>query len=149
MAYISAIAYTMIETNTDNKIDKLQTLSKFFKTGNTRDYNFRKQQLLNLKKAILDNEEELYKCLYTDLKKNREEIWVTETGFAASTGGRRAVMYSLKSDVLPVLAIGGHGIHIPYHTTWAHETVEHNVEHEKFRQAIHINEVIEMLNRAS
>ena len=55
MAYISAIAYTMIETNTDTKIDKLQSLSTFFKAGNTRDYNFRKQQLLNLKKAILDN----------------------------------------------------------------------------------------------
>src|SRR6187402_1539508 len=31
---------------------------------------------------------------------------------------------SLKSDILPVLALGGHGIHIPYHTTWAHEQVE-------------------------
>ncbi|HYC87437.1 MAG TPA: HAD family hydrolase, partial [Chryseosolibacter sp.] len=28
---------------------------------------------------------------------------------------------SLKSDVLPVLQIGGYGFHIPYHTTWAHE----------------------------
>ena len=31
---------------------------------------------------------------------------------------------SLKSDILPVLAIGGHAIHIPYHTTWVHEQVE-------------------------
>jgi putative hydrolase of the HAD superfamily len=49
---------------------------------------------------------------------------------------------SLKSDVLPVLAIGGHGIHIPYHTTWAHEHVEHKVEHERFRQVTQINEVL-------
>jgi putative hydrolase of the HAD superfamily len=48
---------------------------------------------------------------------------------------------SLKSDVLPVLAIGGHAIHIPYHTTWAHETVEHKVEHENFRHVQHIREV--------
>ncbi|THU37193.1 ROK family transcriptional regulator [Niastella caeni] len=34
-----------------------------------------------------------------------EEGWVTETGFAASTGGRRAVMYSLKPDVLYVVAV--------------------------------------------
>ena len=34
-----------------------------------------------------------------------EEGWVTETGFAASTGGRRAVMYSLKSDVLYVVSV--------------------------------------------
>ncbi len=26
------------------------------------------------------------------------------------------------SDVLPVLAIGGHAVHIPYHVTWFHET---------------------------
>ena len=25
---------------------------------------------------------------------------------------------SIKSDILPVLAIGGHGVHIPYHVTW-------------------------------
>ena len=31
---------------------------------------------------------------------------------------------SLKSDILPVLEIGGHAIHIPYHTTWVHEQVE-------------------------
>ena len=28
---------------------------------------------------------------------------------------------SLRSDIAPVLALGGWGIHIPYHTTWAHE----------------------------
>lgn len=28
---------------------------------------------------------------------------------------------SLKSDILPVLRLGGAGVHIPYHLTWAHE----------------------------
>jgi putative hydrolase of the HAD superfamily len=32
---------------------------------------------------------------------------------------------SVRSDVLPVLEIGGHAVHIPYHVTWAHEHVEH------------------------
>lgn len=31
---------------------------------------------------------------------------------------------SLKSDVLPVFNIGGKAIHIPFHTTWQHETIE-------------------------
>ena len=31
---------------------------------------------------------------------------------------------SLRSDVLPVLAIGGHAIHVPYHITWHHEQVD-------------------------
>ncbi|MBL8208349.1 MAG: HAD family hydrolase [Blastocatellia bacterium] len=30
---------------------------------------------------------------------------------------------SLKSDILPVLEIGGLGIHIPFETTWVHELV--------------------------
>lgn len=30
---------------------------------------------------------------------------------------------SLKSDILPVLEIGGIGIHIPFETTWVHELV--------------------------
>lgn len=52
---------------------------------------------------------------------------------------------SLKSDVLPVLSIGGHGIHIPYHTTWAHETVEHKVEHANFKHVEQIREVLQFL----
>lgn len=49
---------------------------------------------------------------------------------------------SLKSDVLPVLAIGGHGYHVPYHVTWAHEHVESSVEHKQFKQ---LNKLTELL----
>lgn len=49
---------------------------------------------------------------------------------------------SLKSDVLPVLAIGGHAVHVPYHTTWAHEVVEHTIEHANFRQIEHIKSIL-------
>jgi putative hydrolase of the HAD superfamily len=35
---------------------------------------------------------------------------------------------SVRSDVLPVLALGGHAIHVPYHITWEHERVEHHDE---------------------
>ena len=52
---------------------------------------------------------------------------------------------SLKSDVLPVLAIGGKGYHIPYHTTWAHEQVEHTIEHPDFKQLSNIRELLEHL----
>jgi len=33
---------------------------------------------------------------------------------------------SVRSDVLPVLEVGGHAVHIPYHVTWAHEHVDHD-----------------------
>ncbi len=35
---------------------------------------------------------------------------------------------SVKSDILPVLALGARAIHIPYHLTWAHEVVASPVE---------------------
>ena len=53
---------------------------------------------------------------------------------------------SLKSDVLPVLAIGAHAVHIPYHTTWAHEKIEHHVEHENFKQIGNIREILPHLS---
>ena len=49
---------------------------------------------------------------------------------------------SLKSDVLPVLAIGGHAVHIPFHTTWEHERIDHKVEHENFSSFEKIIEVL-------
>jgi len=52
---------------------------------------------------------------------------------------------SLKSDVLPVLAVGGHGIHVPYHTTWAHEQVSHHIDHPNFKQASQITEILTYL----
>jgi putative hydrolase of the HAD superfamily len=52
---------------------------------------------------------------------------------------------SLKSDVLPVLAIGAHAVHIPYHTTWAHEKVEHPIEHPNFRQFNSVKELLPSL----
>jgi putative hydrolase of the HAD superfamily len=52
---------------------------------------------------------------------------------------------SLKSDVLPVLNIGGHAIHVPYHTTWAHEVIEHNVTHENFKTINQLTEILPLL----
>jgi len=52
---------------------------------------------------------------------------------------------SLKSDVLPVLAIGGHAVHIPYHTTWVHEHIDHAIEHPNFYQAENLSEVLPKL----
>ena len=52
---------------------------------------------------------------------------------------------SLKSDVLPVLAIGGHAVHIPFHTTWAHEKIDHKVEHKNFSTFKKITEVLKKL----
>ncbi len=62
----------------------LEALRTYFNTGVTRPAPFRKTQLEKLKAAILAQEQDLYAALYTDLKKSREETWVTETGMAIS-----------------------------------------------------------------
>jgi putative hydrolase of the HAD superfamily len=49
---------------------------------------------------------------------------------------------SLKSDVMPVLALGGYGVHIPYHTTWAHEKIDHQIEDPRFHQFETIKEIL-------
>lgn len=52
---------------------------------------------------------------------------------------------SIKSDILPILNIGGHGIHIPYHVTWAHEKVEASIDHTNFKQVEKINDILQHL----
>ena len=39
---------------------------------------------------------------------------------------------SVKSDILPVLEAGGYAVHVPFHTTWAHELATEPLEHPKF-----------------
>ncbi|HEY0651741.1 MAG TPA: HAD family hydrolase [Chryseosolibacter sp.] len=53
---------------------------------------------------------------------------------------------SLKSDALPVINIGGHAIHVPFHITWEHERIEGNIEHINFRQAAAIKDVVKLLS---
>ena len=49
---------------------------------------------------------------------------------------------SFKSDISPVLEMGGCGIHVPFHTTWRHEVVE-AYEHPN---VVRINEFSEVLD---
>lgn len=52
---------------------------------------------------------------------------------------------SLKSDVLPVLEINAHAIHIPFHTTWLHEQIDHEITHKNFLTVSHIAEILPIL----
>ncbi|WP_452222805.1 HAD family hydrolase [Lacinutrix chionoecetis] len=54
---------------------------------------------------------------------------------------------SLKSDVLPLIAIGANAIHIPFHTTWAHEQVDINENESKsYKTLLSLSEVTTILN---
>ncbi|MEM9562973.1 MAG: HAD family hydrolase [Actinomycetota bacterium] len=53
---------------------------------------------------------------------------------------------SLRSDVLPVIDIGGRGIHIPYSILWGHEHVEDAPEDPRFHQLDRFAELPELLD---
>ncbi len=50
---------------------------------------------------------------------------------------------SLKSDILPILEMGAEAIHVPYHTTWAHEIIENN--NATFKTITKLNDVLKFL----
>ncbi|HVM87170.1 MAG TPA: aldehyde dehydrogenase [Puia sp.] len=58
----------------------LHEMRSYFETGVTLSYEFRKEKLMLLKKAVLKYEEEIYAALYADLKKSPEEAYGTELG---------------------------------------------------------------------
>ena len=59
-------------------------MRRYFESGATKSYTFRKEQLQKLRTALLKYETAFHAALYTDLKKSPEECWVTETGFLLS-----------------------------------------------------------------
>lgn len=59
---------------------QLHAIRAFYNSGVTRSISFRKEQLRNFKKALLNYEEEIYTALHTDLGKSREESYTSEFG---------------------------------------------------------------------
>ncbi|MEP3836839.1 MAG: HAD family hydrolase [Algibacter sp.] len=54
---------------------------------------------------------------------------------------------SLKSDVLPLINIKAHAIHVPFHTTWAHEEVTEEEKNGKAYKTINsIDKILNILN---
>ena len=57
---------------------------------------------------------------------------------------------SLRSDILPLLAIGAKAVHIPYHTTWIHEVVEPPSDLSSgYHELAHIAQLPDLLARIS
>ena len=53
---------------------------------------------------------------------------------------------SLKSDILPVVALGGHAVYVPYYTTWLHERAEPSeAERQRYHQISHLGELPRLL----
>ncbi|NLA24440.1 MAG: HAD family hydrolase [Bacteroidales bacterium] len=52
---------------------------------------------------------------------------------------------SIKSDILPVLELGGYAGHIPYSITWTHEQYEHEIKHDNFFKLKSFNNILNYL----
>ena len=52
---------------------------------------------------------------------------------------------SIKSDILPILELGGYAGYIPYHVTWTHEQHEHQLKHDNFLELKSIDEILNYL----
>ncbi len=52
---------------------------------------------------------------------------------------------SMKSDIIPPLNLGAYAIHVPYHTTWAHEEVEKDPDSNQFVRVVHLKEVLDLI----
>ena len=64
-----------------NTKESLEGLRNYFDSGATKSYSFRKAQLQKLKDAVIKYEQEIYDALHKDLRKSKEECYVTENGF--------------------------------------------------------------------
>ncbi|MHC1703794.1 MAG: HAD family hydrolase [Tenuifilaceae bacterium] len=79
-----------------------------------------------------DKQEQNYKDLLKHLEIEPEEFLM--------------VGNSLKSDIMPILNLGGYGVYIPFHITWQHEYHdEGDIQNEKFYKLLSIDELPRLL----
>lgn len=62
-------------------LQRLQQMQNYFASGATKTYEFRYNQLILLKNAILEHEKELHAALYTDLKKAKKNAGLRKRDF--------------------------------------------------------------------
>jgi putative hydrolase of the HAD superfamily len=112
--------YTIIVATKGDLLDQERKLSK----SNIEKY-FHHVEIMS------DKKESNYKKLLSHLNIAPEEFLM--------------VGNSMKSDIIPVLNIGGYGLYVPYHTTWAHEKVEKTNEMNNFREISMVSELVTLL----
>lgn len=54
---------------------------------------------------------------------------------------------SMRSDILPILALGAPAVHIPYEVTWVHEQVANDPEIDGFYRLQHVGQLPPLLER--
>lgn len=63
---------------------KVQTIRNTFATGKTKDYQWRVQQLQQIKKMTLEQQDKILAAMKLDLNKGTQESWLSEIGSVVS-----------------------------------------------------------------
>lgn len=74
----------MTDTTEDTIIQLIISQKNFFATHQTKDIDFRLNQLRELKRAILHNQHKIQQALWEDLHKSPEEVYLTEISIVLS-----------------------------------------------------------------
>ena len=74
----------MIGTAEHAIVNNIESQRIFFSTGQTKDINFRLEQLRRLKKAIFKYQSRIEVALWEDLHKSPEEVYLTEISIVTS-----------------------------------------------------------------
>ncbi|CAM1365960.1 HAD family hydrolase [Tenacibaculum xiamenense] len=123
----------------DNVEEVLQVLSKKYKL------------IVATKGDLLDQEKKLKKSgilqyfHHIEVMSEKKEDDYTKLLKHIDTQPKDFLMVgnSLKSDILPILNIGGQAIHVPFHTTWQYEQVNSSTLNEDY---LTINNIKDLLN---
>ena len=88
------------------------------------------QRYFDVVSIVSDKTPEAYRRLCRELEVSPAELVMVGNSF--------------KSDIAPALNIGASAVHIPFHTTWAHEKTE-EFEHPKLRRISRFEELLDIL----
>lgn len=93
---------------------------------------------------------DLFRSVEVVTNKDRSTYEAITNKLDVAPDGFLMVGDSLKSDILPVLDMGGYAIHVPYDTTWRHEEVPADVlDGYEFQEAASIREVPRIVGELS
>ena len=88
------------------------------------------QRYFDVVSIVSDKKPEAYRRLCREMEVKPEELLMVGNSF--------------KSDIAPALKIGASAVHIPFHTTWAHEKIE-EFEHPNLRRISRFAQLLEIL----
>ena len=90
------------------------------------------EKYFNHKKIVSEKNKQTYLNILDDLKIEPQNFLMVGNSF--------------KSDVLPVLEIGGNGIHIPYKILWEHESIKTSEYSKRYIKLEKISDLISVIN---